>query len=92
MSTEYIVHKDGDKEVSITERLARYDLDLYGYPPAPDDLDDVWGPQQMNADEALALAAGIIYSVWCCWQDKADAAAAMLADDIPRALDRLREE
>jgi hypothetical protein len=31
MSTEFILHKDGDKEVTLIESSARFDLDLYGY-------------------------------------------------------------
>ena len=91
MSTDYVLHKDGEKEVSMTERSARYDLDMFGYPQPQDEHDDVYGPQQMSADAALTVAAGIIYAVWCSYQDKADEAVAAMAVDIPRGLDFLRE-
>jgi hypothetical protein len=55
MSTSHRIHEAGPKnygnpeqEVSICERSARFDLDLYGYPPDGDTA----GPQQMSAGEA----------------------------------------
>jgi len=79
MSTDFVVNKRGDKEVVITERSALYDLDLYGYTWT----DLVEGPQQMSADEALNMATGIIYAIWCSHPDKANAIAQALAKDIP---------
>ncbi len=87
MSTGYILHKDGDKEVEVVEGSARYSLDLYGYGDDgcyEDNLPCVFGPQLMDADTALQMAARIMYAVWCSYPDKADAMATALAQDIPR--------
>jgi hypothetical protein len=83
MSTEFILHKNGDKEVTIVESSAKFDLDLYSY------FDDgemsmYEGPQHMSAEDALHMAAKIMYAVWCSYPDEADAMAARLAEDIPR--------
>ena len=81
MSTDFIVNLRGDdNEVVITERSARFDLDLYGYNSDAELL--TLGPQQMSPDEALDLATGIIYAVWCSYQDKAEALARALVKDI----------
>ena len=79
MSTDFTINKRGDKEVVITERSARYDLDLYDYPGVEDICQ---GPQQMGPNEALDMAALIIYAVWCSYPDKADAMAQALAKDV----------
>jgi hypothetical protein len=90
MSTEFILHKDGDKEVTLIESSARFDLDLYGYfgdsedTTLPDYLPVCGGPQHMPAEDALNMAAKIIYAVWCSYPDEADAIVARLAEDIPR--------
>ena len=82
MSTQFIIHKEGQAEVQIEERGSRFCLDLYGFPPGTDFM----GPQHMEADETLRMAAKIIYAVWCSYPDKADALVAALADDIPNAI------
>ena len=87
MSTEFILHKDGDKEVTIVERSAKFDLDLYGY--TSDNACDgptplCAGPRHLSAEDALNMAAKIIYAVWCSYPDEADALAARLAEDIPK--------
>ncbi len=81
MSTEFRVHGEDGKEVWITEQSARYDLDLSGYLSDADGY--VAGPQQMSAQEALKLAAGIIYAVWCSSPDEADKLVGNLSADIP---------
>ena len=84
MSTEFILYKDGDKEVTITESSAKFDLDLYGYFDDGDPVPLCEGPQHMSAEAALDMAAKIIYAVWCSYPDEADALAARLAEDIPK--------
>lgn len=79
MSTDHTIHQDCDKEVVITKRSARFDLDLYGWGSHEGDCP---GPQQMSADEALDMATLIIYAVWCSYPDKADALAQALAKDV----------
>lgn len=81
MSTDHIVHKAGGRrEVVITERSGRFDLDLYDYPQ----LGSTSGPQQMTASEALNMAVGVIYAVWCSDPDEANAlVASMASDHIP---------
>jgi hypothetical protein len=84
MSTDFIINKRGDKEVVITERSARFDLDLYGLDLFSGDPLHIPGPQQMSADEALDAAALIIYAVWCSYPDEAEAMARCLARNTPR--------
>jgi len=64
MSTDFIIHRRGAKQVVIVERSAKFDLDLVDY-DGEEPYDYSEGPQQMSADEALNMAAGIIYAVWC---------------------------
>jgi hypothetical protein len=78
MSTQFIVHKEGISEVQIEERSSRFCLDLYDW-----STEECFGPQNMEADEALHMAAKIIYAVWCSYPDKADALVFALANDIP---------
>lgn len=79
-----MLYKKGDKEVEIDERSARFSLDLWGfYVDASEEPFHAEGPQNMEADEALHMAAKIIYAVWCSYPDKADALVAALANDIP---------
>ncbi|MHC4300920.1 MAG: hypothetical protein ACYS7Y_26905 [Planctomycetota bacterium] len=93
MSTSHRIHEAGPKnygnpeqEVSICERSARFDLDLYGYPPDGDTA----GPQQMSAGEALDMAAGIIYAVWCSYPDRAnEIVESMSFDHIPDVWNRI---
>lgn len=70
MSTDFILHKDGDKEVAIIERSARFDLDLSGYESIDHFLD---GPQHMSAKEAMEMAAGILYAVSCSYPNEVEA-------------------
>jgi hypothetical protein len=85
MSTEFILHKDGDKEVTLIESSARFDLDLYGYFDNDEALLPLCdGPQNMPTEDTLNMAAKIMYAVWCSYPDEADAMAARLAEDIPR--------
>jgi hypothetical protein len=85
MSTEFILHKNGDKEVTIVESSAKFDLDLFGYFSVGDEILPMCeGPQHMPAEDALHMAAKIMYAVWCSYPDEADAMAARLAEDIPR--------
>lgn len=89
MSTEFMLHKNGDKEVTIVESGAKFDLDLYGYREdmaLSDEIPACYGPQHMSAEDALNMAAKIMYAVWCSYPDKADAMAARLAGDIPNEL------
>lgn len=80
MSTEFIVLKRDNSEVVITESSSRFDLDLYTVPESTGAL----GPQNMTAEEALNMAAGIIYAVWCQYPDKAgDLVDAMAGNCIP---------
>ena len=80
MSTEHIILKRGDREVSVTESSAKFDLNLYGYPEGTPRS----GPQNITAEEALNMAAGIIYAVWCSYPDRADALVdAMAGNNIP---------
>ena len=80
MSTEHIILKRDDRDVSILEGSAKFDLDLYGYPEDADTL----GPQNMTAEEALNMAAGIIHAVWCSYPDQAEAlVGAMVDNHIP---------
>lgn len=86
MSTEFILHKDGENEVTLVESSAKFNLDLYGY--TSDNACDgpmplCEGPQHVTAKEALNMAATIMYAVWCSYPDEADAMAARLAEDIP---------
>ena len=81
MSTQFIVYKKDRSEIQIEERSSRFCLDLYDFPSR----DEFFGPQHMEADETLRMAAKIIYAVWCSYPDKADALVAALADDIPNA-------
>jgi hypothetical protein len=86
MSTEHIVLKRGNREVSIIESSAKFDLNLYGYPEGM----GASGPQNMTAEEALNMAAGIIYAVWCSYPDRADALVdAMAGDNIPGAWNKI---
>jgi hypothetical protein len=82
MSTQFIIYKEGFSEVQIEERDSRFCLDLYDFPRIETHFS---GPQHMEADETLRMAAKIIYAVWCSHPDKADALVAALADDIPNA-------
>lgn len=68
MSTEFVLHKDGDKEVAIVERSARFDLDLTEYYGEG----FVEGPQKMSAQEAMEMAAGILYAVSCSYPEEAE--------------------
>ena len=86
MSTEHIVLKRGDRDVSIVECSSKFDLNLYGYP----ENIEATGPQNMSAKEALNMAAGIIYAVWCSYPDQADALVDTLVDnDIPGAWNKI---
>jgi hypothetical protein len=86
MSTEYIVLKRSDREVSIVEGTAKFDLNLYGYPEGM----GASGPQNMTAEETLNMAAGIVYAVWCSYPGQADALVDAMADnDIPRVWDEI---
>jgi hypothetical protein len=38
----------------------------------------------MPAEDALNMAAKIMYAVWCSFPDEADAMVARLAEDIPK--------
>ena len=85
MSTEFILHKDGAKEVMLAESGAKFDLGLsgyHGYSGGLDFLPECEGPQHMSAEDALNMAAKIMYAVWCSYPDEADAMAARLAEDI----------
>jgi hypothetical protein len=88
MSTEFILHKDGDNEVTLVESSAKFNLDLYGYyDDSGDRIHDIpacYGPQHMPAEDALNMAAKIMYAVWCSYPDEAEALAARLAEDIPK--------
>jgi hypothetical protein len=77
MSTQFIVYKDGNREIEINESSSKFDLDLYGFSE-----DDFAGPQKMEADEALLMAARIIYAVGCSYPDEADALVKDMAKDI----------
>lgn len=80
MSTEHIILKRGDRDVTLTEGSAKFDLNLYGYPEAM----GASGPQNMSAEEALNMAAGIIHAVWCSYPDQAEAlVGAMVDNHIP---------
>lgn len=86
MSTEFIIHKEGLSEVAIDESSARFSLDLWGFDvevPESCGPSHCEGPQNMEADETLRMAAKIIYAVWCNYPDKADKLAKALAEDIP---------
>ena len=83
MSTEFILHKDGAREVTIVESGAKFNLDLYSYFD-DDTLSMYEGPQHMYVEDTLNMAAKIIYAVRCSYPDEADALAARLAEDIPR--------
>jgi len=83
MSTQFIVYKKDRSEIQIEERSSRFCLDLYDFPSSCSA--EFLGPQHMEADETLRMAAKIIYAVWCSYPDKADALVAALADDIPNA-------
>jgi hypothetical protein len=93
MSTEFIINKRGEKEVSIVETSTTFCLDLWGY--SEDGLDReeplVEGPQRMSADEALNMAARIMYAVWCSYPVAANIMAQRLAHDIPTAYDHMPE-
>jgi hypothetical protein len=82
MSTDFTVFKKSGQEVSICERSARFDLDLYDMSI---DGDYIEGPQQMSAQEALDMSIGIIYAVWCSYPDEAEAVVQQLCKDIPLA-------
>ena len=72
MSTDFIVHRRGPKQVVIVERSSLFDLDLINYDnEEPYDYSE--GPQQMDADEAIHMATGILYAVWCSNPEKIDA-------------------
>ena len=77
MSTEHIILKRGDRDVSILEGSAKFDLNLYGYPEGTPRS----GPQNMSAEEALNMAAGIIYAVWCSCPDQAEALVDVMANN-----------
>ena len=80
MSTEFTVLKRVNSEVVITESSSCFDLDLYAVPEGM----SASGPQSMTAEEALNMAAGIIYAVWCSYPDKADELVdAMANNHIP---------
>ncbi len=70
MSTDFIIHHRGAKQVVIVERSSLFDLDLLDYDNEDGDID---GPQQMDANEALHMATGILYAVWCSNPEKAEA-------------------
>lgn len=80
MSTDFTVFKKNGQEVSICERSALFDLDLYD-----ESTDDIPGPQQMSAQEALDMATGIIYAIWCSYPSEAKAMVEKLCEDIPKA-------
>jgi hypothetical protein len=88
MSTEFILHEDDKWTVTICEVSAAFCLDLDGYYEGPDYIGAVrpyvCGPQHMTAEEALKMAAIIIYAVWCSYPDEAEALAAALNDNVPR--------
>lgn len=90
MSTEFILHNDSDREVTIVESGAEFNLDLYGYYDdrggRGQDIPACYGPQHMSAEDALNMAAKIMYAVWCSYPDEADAMAARLAEDIPNGV------
>lgn len=89
MSTQFIVHIEGMSEVQIEERSSRFCLDLYDWSCANPVQGDFYGPQHMEADETLRMAAKIIYAVWCSYPDKADALVATLANDIPNGVNSI---
>ncbi|MHC4301384.1 MAG: hypothetical protein ACYS7Y_29300 [Planctomycetota bacterium] len=90
MSTEFILYSCGEKEVTVVESSAKFSMDLWGYfgdsldTTLPDDLPLVCGPQHMTHEEALDMAAKIMYAVWCSYPDEAEARARELAEDIVR--------
>ncbi len=88
MSTEFILHTEGDKEVTITESSAKFNLDLYGYFDDGEPTPLCEGPQYIFAEDALNMAAKIMYAVWCSYPDEADAMAARLAEDIPKGVSK----
>jgi hypothetical protein len=87
MSTEFIINKRGEKEVSIVETSATFCLDLWGYLEDGIDREEplVEGPQRMSANEALNMAARIMHAVWCSYPGRANAMAKKLNEDIPTA-------
>ena len=89
MSTDFIIHHRGLKQVVIVERSSLFDLGLIDY-----DHDDGYfdGPQQMSADEALNMAAGIIYAVCCMHPEKAEALVKSLVNQIPTTWNRICRE
>lgn len=84
MSTSFKLHGAGhenhgnsEQEVSFCSKSGRFDLDLYGYSHGG----ETSGPQQMSAKEALDMAAGIIYAVWCSYPDEANEVVEAMAND-----------
>ena len=70
MSTSFIVHREGNREVMITESSSLFDLDLFQFPAGGGHAE---GPQEMSADEALHMATGFLYAVWCSYPEKTQA-------------------
>jgi hypothetical protein len=93
MSTCFTILKVPDGAVVITERSAKYDLDLYDAAVVCRGDDFVEGPQGMTAYEALKMAAGIIYAVWCSYPDMANhLVESMTGDCIPDHWNHLQSE
>jgi hypothetical protein len=86
MSTEFVLFEDSDITVEIVESSAKWSLNLCGYHTV--DYGDspgetyIEGPQHMTAEEALRMAATIIYAVWCHKPDQATAMVARMNKDI----------
>lgn len=70
MSSEFTLCVDENVEVVLTERSAKFDLDVY---ECADDGKDMEGPQQMSPRETLTMAANIMYAVWCSYPDEVEA-------------------
>lgn len=86
MSTTYTIYADRRFDVDIVESSATYSLDIYDdgcEGPYKGFYGTVYGPQYMSAEQALDMAAGIIYAVWCMYQEKAEDLVRALAEDIP---------
>lgn len=89
MSTQFVIHDEGDKEVVIDERSAKFCLDLYDY-PYDVECGCTEGPQRMTAKEALDMAAGIIYAVWCSYPDEANQLTSEIRASIPNYWNRVQ--
>lgn len=78
MSTQYRILQRRNEEIEVNESSAMYDLDSY-YESGERHQNSL---QYMTSSEAITVALGLLYAVWCQHPDEVESKLKLAAKDI----------